>query len=94
MSGIDDYCQRTFNSLIEHVRSQAYKDGYEKAKEDYGTHLRGTAHCKKATIDEIEVHGFELFGWCDCGRPIEGRWVGFARFCPFCGRVIEWGKVE
>lgn len=49
--------------------------------------LRGAT----ATEEQIKKHGFELAGWCvECEKPIEGRWIGMANFCPWCGRVIKW----
>ena len=46
---------------------------------------------EKATEEEIKLHGIELAGWCvECNKPIEGRWIGMANFCPWCGRVIRW----
>lgn len=44
--------------------------------------------------EQVESWGMELWGWCDCGKAIEGRWVGLANFCPWCGRVIEWERDE
>ena len=44
-----------------------------------------------ATKEQIKLHGIELAGWCvECNKPIEGRWIGMANFCPWCGRVIKW----
>lgn len=51
---------------------------------------KGIAHVHKATKEQIEKHGLELSGWCDCGKPIEGRWAGWINFCPWCGKIIEW----
>lgn len=42
------------------------------------------------TVGQCECR--ELWGWCDCGKAIEGRWIGLANFCPWCGRVMEWKK--
>lgn len=39
-----------------------------------------------------EEYGIDLHGWCSCGKPIEGRWVGMANFCPWCGRKIDWNN--
>ena len=43
----------------------------------------------------IKLYGIELAGWCaECKKPIEGRWIGMANFCPWCGRVIKWIQKE
>lgn len=64
---------------------------YDKAKTLFGEHGRGVAHFQRATEEEIKLHGIELAGWCvECNKPIEGRWIGMANFCPWCGRVIRW----
>lgn len=75
------------------VRNDGYSEGKETAKKEYGQ-SKGIAHCRKATQEERERHGLELLGWCDCGKPIEGRWVGLANFCPWCGKIIEWEKED
>ena len=69
--------------------SEGYADGRKNAKEEYGN-SKGIAHVHKATKEQIEKHGLELSGWCDCGKPIEGRWAGWINFCPWCGKIIEW----
>lgn len=91
MENLYDYLKQT-KEMLDDVYSKGYSIGFEKAKEKYGKYSRGTAHVKRATNEETEMHGIELFGWCDCGKPIEGRWVGMANFCPWCGRVMEWNK--
>lgn len=91
MKNMENYLTHA-HRLFDSIYSDGYTDGHNSAKEKYGQHERGTAHVKRATPEEIEKHGIELHGWCDCGRPIEGRWVGMANFCPWCGRVIEWEK--
>lgn len=91
MKNIDGYLRRV-NEIFQTAYSDGYADGFEKAKEEYAHHSRGIAHCHRATKEEVEKYGFELHGWCDCGKPIIGRWAGLANFCPWCGRVIEWEK--
>lgn len=83
-----DYYERIARDLYNKAYSDGYGDGYDRAKEEYGQHQRGTACWRRATEDEIDRWGEELVAWCDCGKPIEGRWVGFANFCPWCGRVV------
>ena len=62
---------------------------YDKAKTLFGEHDRGVAHFQRATEEEIKLHGIELAGWCiECNKPIEGRWIGMANFCPWCGRAF------
>ena len=78
---------------LERMYHDGWEEGYVSAKEDYNKQ-RGIAHCRKATDEEIEMHGIELWGWCDCGRPIIGRWAGLAKFCPWCGKAIEWDKED
>ena len=80
--------------LYNKAYSDGYSDGVKHGKEQYGQHSRGTAHCTRATKEQVESWGGELWGWCYCGKPIEGRWVGLANFCPWCGRVMEWKKGE
>ncbi|MCM1200244.1 MAG: hypothetical protein NC548_31285 [Lachnospiraceae bacterium] len=89
MKGYLNQIERT----LQWVRSDGYKDGYNKAKEEYGQ-SKGITHCHRATKEEVERHGIELHGWCDCGKPIEGRWVGLANFCPWCGKIMEWVKED
>lgn len=72
-------------------QNKAYAEGFDRAKREYGE-SRGVAHCHRATQEEVEMHGVELWGWCDCRKPIEGRWVGMANFCPWCRKVMEWGE--
>lgn len=91
MKNCDAYLKQT-ERILDNVYSKGYSDGFEKAKEKYGQHSRGTAHIKRATNEEVKRHGIELFGWCDCGKPIEGRWVHMANFCPWCGKVMERDK--
>lgn len=90
----EEYYVSRFMDIVSSIKNNSWSEGYEKAKKEYGEHSRGVAHCKKATREEIEMYGPELHGWCDCGRPLEGRWVGMARFCQWCGRAIEWSSEE
>lgn len=89
-----EYYEKMGRDLYNKAYSDGYKDGISKGKEKYGQHSRGTAHCRVATQEEIEQWGKELWGWCDCGKSIEGRWVGLANFCPWCGRVMDWEKED
>ena len=93
MKNIDGYLRRA-NEIFQTAYSDGYTDGFDKAKEEYAQHSRETAYCTRATAEEIEKYGIELHGWCDCGKPIEGRWVGMANFCPWCGKVMDWKKDE
>lgn len=77
------------SKLLDRAYSEGYADGRKNAKEEYGN-SKGIAHVHKATKEQIEKHGLELSGWCDCGKPIEGRWAGWINFCPWCGKIIEW----
>ena len=88
MKDLEKYLRRA-EQIFQSAYSDGYTDGFNKAKEKYENH-RGITHCHRAKPEEIDRHGIELWGWCDCGKPIEGRWAGFANFCPWCGRVIEW----
>ena len=87
-----EYYDRMAKDLYNTAYSDGYKDGVKRGKEQYGQHSRGVAHCTRATEEQRETWGRELRGWCDCGKAIEGRWVGLANFCPWCGRVMEWKK--
>ena len=89
-----EYYNRMAKELYDRAYSDGYKDGVKRGKEQYGQHSRGTAHCTRATREQIESWGTELWGWCDCGKAIEGRWIGLANFCPWCGRVMEWDDKE
>lgn len=80
-------------SAFRSAYNDGFKSGYNTAKEKYGN-SRGITHCHKATPEEIEQHGIELWGWRECGKPIIGRWAGFANFCPWCGKVIEWTQEQ
>lgn len=80
------------SDLLECAYSEGYSAGFEQAKKDYGVDKTGVAHWERATKEQIESWGPELVGWCDCGKPIEGRWVGHANFCPWCGKTIVWGN--
>lgn len=82
---------RTAKELYKSAYSEGYVDGEKAAKESYGQ-SKGIAHCHKATLDEMDEWGLELWGWCDCGKPILGLWVGHANFCPWCGKIIEWER--
>lgn len=77
------------SSLVNKMYSIGYMDGRNSIKQDCDN-SNGIAHVHKATDDEIERFGNELHGWCDCGSPIEGRWVGYIKFCPWCGKIIQW----
>ena len=88
MKDMENYLSR-IKDILRWVRSDGYSDGFNKAKEEFGK-SKGIAHVHRGTPEEIESHGIELWGWCDCGKPIEGRWVGMANFCPWCGKIIEW----
>ena len=91
MKNIEHY-NRMAKELYDRAYSDGYEDGMRNGKKEYGQHSKGTAHCKRATREQIESWGGgeELWGWCDCGKAIEGRWAGLVNFCPWCGRVIEW----
>lgn len=93
MKNMESYLSRA-EEIFNSAYSNGYSDGFKKAKEEYGQHSRGTAHVRMATPEQVERWGVELHGWCNCDKPIEGRWVGLANFCPWCGRVIEWEKPE
>lgn len=89
--------QKRANEDTKHWIDRAYNLGYVKGKEDalieLGNSGKGTANLVSATEDQKEKHGRELIGWCsECQKPIEGRWVGFANFCPWCGRPWLWLK--
>jgi hypothetical protein len=88
MKNIEQYTKRT-EEIFNSVYSNGYKDGYADAKAEY-SNSKGVAHCQRATKEEIQENGIELQGWCDCGKPIEGRWIGMANFCPWCGKIMEW----
>ncbi len=88
-----EYYDRMAKELYDRAYSDGYGDGLSKGKQEYGQQ-RGIAHCHKAKPEEIDEHGIDLWGWCDCGKPIIGRWAGLANFCPWCGRVIEWNDKE
>lgn len=92
MENIERYLSRA-EEIFQSAYSDGYTDGYNKAKEKYGK-SKGIAHCHRAKPEEIDQHGIDLWGWCDCGKPIIGRWAGLANFCPWCGKVIEWEKDE
>ena len=94
MKKFDGYLSQ-IASLLDGAYSQGYKSGYDKAKTLFGEHDRGVAHFHRATEEEIKLYGIELAGWCaECKKPIEGRWIGMANFCPWCGRVIKWIQKE
>ena len=82
---------KQIKDVLTSAHNHGYAEGFDRAKREYGE-SRGIAHCHRATQEEVEMHGVELWGWCDCGKPIEGRWVGMANFCPWCGKVMEWGE--
>ena len=67
-----------YDRMAKDLCNKAYSDGYSDGVN------RGK--------EQIESWGRELWGWCDCGKAIEGRWVGLSNFCPWCGRVMEWEK--
>lgn len=79
--------------ILNWAYNDGYRDGKAQATADYGK-AQGIAHCYGATPEEIETYGMELWGWCQCGRPIIGRWAGFINFCPWCGKIIEWQRDE
>lgn len=85
--------KRIFDEIFECSYDLGWKHGEKHAKLDYGE-SKGVAHVTKATKKDIKECGTELFGWCDCGKPIEGRWVGMANFCPWCGKIIEWQNTD
>ena len=90
MKKFDGYLSQ-ITAILDGAYSQGYTDGYGRAKTLFGEHDRGIAHVERATAEQIKIHGIELAGWCaECERPIEGRWIGMANFCPWCGRVIKW----
>lgn len=92
MKNMESYLDRV-KDIFDSAYSNGYSDGHAYAKEKFGK-SKGIAHVKQATPEEIKKYGIELHGWCDCGKPIEGRWVGMANFCPWCGKIIEWEKPE
>ena len=74
------YAQNTlyskmFTYYTEDLYNKAYSDGYsdgvKRGKEQYGQHSRGTARCTRATKEQIDSWGKELWGWCECGKAIE-----------------------
>ena len=90
MKKFDGYLSQIV-AILDGAYSQGYDAGFEKAKAVFGEHDRGIARFQRATEEEIKIHVFDLAGWCvECERPIEGRWIGMANFCPWCGRVIKW----
>lgn len=89
---LDGYLYRV-SDIFESAYNDGYAEGFAKAKEEYGQ-TRGIAHCYKARQEETEKYGIELWGWCECKKPIIGRWAGLANFCPWCGKVIEWKDPE
>ena len=90
MKKFDGYLSQIVD-ILNGAYSQGYEAGYGKAKSLFGEHSRGIAHFERATEEQIKKYGFELAGWCvECEKPIEGRWIGMANFCPWCGRVIKW----
>ena len=94
MKKFDGYLSQ-ITSILDGAYSQGYEEGFKKAKALFGEHDRGIAHVERATAEQIKLHGIELAGWCtECERPIEGRWIGLANFCPWCGRVIKWIQKE
>ena len=94
MKKFDGYLHQ-ITSFLDGAYSQGYTDGYDRAKTLFGEHDRGVAHFQRATEEEIKLHGIELAGWCsECNKPIEGRWIVMANFCPWCGRVIRWTDKE
>lgn len=90
MKEFESYLKQT-ERVFQSIYSNGYTDGYNSAKEEYG-HSKGIAYCKRATSEEIQKHGIDLHGWCTCGKPIEGRWVGMANFCPWCGKIMDWNN--
>lgn len=94
----------TMEEIMERAKDQneywlkrAHELGYEKGKAEAIKEIcnsgKGTANLINATTEQREKHGNELIGWCsECEKPIEGRWVGFANFCPWCGRPWLWLK--
>lgn len=90
MKEFESYLKQT-ERVFQNIYSNGYTDGYNSAKEEYG-HSKGIAYCKRATSEEIQKHGIDLHGWCTCGKPIEGRWVGMANFCPWCGKIMDWNN--
>ena len=81
--------------LIDGAYSHGWADGYDIAKEEYANANKGIAKCKRATPEDRERWGLELYGWCtECNKAIEGRWVGLGNFCPWCGRAMEWHDKE
>lgn len=86
-----DYLFEDAKKTLEDAYLKGYSDGIDQAKKKYGD-FKGIAHMKRATKEEIEQWGIELVGWCDCGKAIEGRWVGMANFCPWCGKIMDWEK--
>ena len=68
-----------YDRMAKDLYNKAYSDGYSDGVN------RGK-----------EQYGQHSRGTAHCTRAtkeaIEGRWVGLANFCPWCGRVMEWEK--
>ena len=94
MKKFDGYLSQ-ITSFLDGAYSQGYKEGFDNAKNIFGEHDRGIAYFERATEEQIKIYGIELAGWCtECDKPIEGRWIGMANFCPWCGRVVMWTHKE
>ena len=91
MYELSDYEKRTVNDLLRYAKSKGYSQGFDDAKKRYAE-MRGIVHCTRASQEDIEEYGIDLAGWCECGKPINGRWAGMINFCPWCGKIIEWEK--
>lgn len=89
-----DWIMRDCERLATRIHNAGYEEGCAAAKKHYGQAGNGIAHCRRATDEERKTHGKELWGWCNCGKPIVGRWAGLANFCPWCGKVIEWEDIN
>lgn len=90
---IADKITDEIRGILKRVYSQGYSAGLAAGKEKFGQE-KGITSCQRASKEDVERYGTELFGWCSCGRPIEGRWVGAINFCPWCGKLIEWKGPE
>lgn len=90
MENMEGYLRRA-EQVFQSAYSDGYAEGYNSAKEKFGQE-KGITHCHRATPEEVDRHGIDLWGWCECGKAIEGRWVGLANFCPWCGKIMEWEK--
>lgn len=57
-----DYYDRLAKDLYNTAYSDGYGDGLQKGKEEYGQHSKGTAHCTRATKEQIDSWGERTLG--------------------------------